>query len=71
METHALPRLKKQPPRTALEKWMRDNGVTGSNLAEVIGVDKATISRAATGERSPGKLLTDALKRITGLKKLD
>ncbi|MFC1549577.1 helix-turn-helix domain-containing protein [Nitrospirota bacterium] len=48
-----------------LQKWRKDNGCSQSQLANVLKVDKMTISRWERGVREIPSFLHLALKSIT------
>lgn len=64
------PLLKPKPPApTALGRYLQRTGITVTELANAVGVNKGTISRIAQGVSCSDKL-AEKIKKATGLKRL-
>lgn len=68
--TLEAPLLHPRPkPESPLGRWLDRNRYTVTDLADALGVNKATISRIARGGPCSAKL-EQRIKKITGLKRL-
>lgn len=56
---------KTSKPKTKLAAWMKDNGITDADLAEMVGTSREQINRVRNGVSSPSWGLAAKLKAAT------
>lgn len=50
-----------------LEQYRTENGLTKTQLADLLGVSPTMVSLIASGERKPGFALTKKIEAVTGI----
>lgn len=60
----------KPAPPTLLGRWLKKTGHSVTELADAVGVHKATISRVVSGKAPISERLAQKIKKATGLRRL-